>query len=145
MPRRMTLTELAEMPTTFDAELLNTGLWVCKLGPWCLEENDDGSQKFVFDVTNRIVKRSGRRVALFEPEDWKFSRQLRAAGLRIMATKSLTVIHEGEIGFSNRDVWGWETDRQNRPQVMAGQELTLNQRREVNGLPPIEAQRAAIA
>lgn len=121
-PRRLTMTQVKELPTTFgDAEvggpiLLNTGLWVCRLGPWALQEDADGNAKIRFriqDVIRRLA--DGKRAPGVIPEDWDFSRQLRAEGLTLKATKAVKLLHFGETFFPNNSVWGWEKDHQNAP------------------------------
>ncbi len=125
--RRITMKEALNLPTTFgDKEaggplLLNTGLWLVKLGPWCLEENEDGTIKHRFHIrdTIRREKNAGRRVARVQPEDWDFSRQMRRAGLKLAATRAVRVEHHGDTFYPNDIAWGWDTDRQNAPKISA--------------------------
>ncbi len=121
--RRLTGKQLEKLPTTFTDEdvggplLLNTGLFLLKLGPWCLQENPDGSQKFCFEVYNQIRKMGGRRRAFFKSEDWDFSRQLRRAGLKQVATKAVTINHHGEFAYANYVTWGQDEDTANTKKV----------------------------
>lgn len=109
--RRLTTRELFKLPPTFtDSDvpglLLNTGLWVCRLGPWCLET--------MFHVQDCIIRQpDGRWAAGTMPEDWGFSRQCRKLGLRLGVTRKVTVEHYGENKWSNQEFWGWRMDFQN--------------------------------
>jgi hypothetical protein len=120
-PRRLTMHEILMLPTTFtDADvggelLLNTGLWICKLGPWALEKNPDGSLKHCFRITDMCRKEGDRHVARVQPEDWDFSRQLRRAGLKLGATRAVQLNHWGATRYPNFEKWGWEEDLQNGP------------------------------
>lgn len=120
-PRRLTMNEIMKLPTTFgDAEaggqlLLNTGLWILQLGPWCLDRNPDGSMRHCFRITDMVRKEGDRRVSRVQPEDWDFSRQLRSRGLKLMATRAVQVNHWGETRYPNFVEWGWDEDLQNGP------------------------------
>lgn len=108
--RRITMKQLRNMPQTFTDEdvpnlVLNTGLWLCKLGPWCLETH--------FHVENDIRRIDGKWQSVVFPEDWHFSRQCRKLGLKLAATKAVRVDHYGGHRWCNQDVWGWEIDAQN--------------------------------
>ena len=111
--RRLTIREALKLPLTFgDAAvggplLLNTGLWLCKLGPWCLDVH--------FRIHDAIRREGNRWIARVQPEDWDFSRQLRAKGLSLKATRAVKVNHFGEAGFPNFAAWGWDEDEQNGP------------------------------
>jgi predicted O-methyltransferase YrrM len=80
-------------------------LWLCKLGPWCLETH--------FHVENSIERIDGKWAAVTFPEDWHFSRQCRKLGLKLAATKAVRVDHYGGHRWCNQEAWGWETDAQN--------------------------------
>jgi len=116
--RRLTMREVAALPETFTDKdvggplLLNTGLWLCKLGPWCLEA--------LFETKDHLRRGpDGLWQACCLPEDWGFSLQARALGLKLAATRSVRVEHYGEQKWSNQEVWGWDHDLQNSPQSMA--------------------------
>jgi hypothetical protein len=117
-PRRLTMKEVHALPETFTEEdvpglLLNTGLWLCRLGAWCLETQ--------FNIESQLVRNAkGRWQAEVKPEDWDFSRQCRRLGLKLAATRKVRVLHHGDYVWDNQQVWGWETDRANgRPQPQA--------------------------
>lgn len=111
--RRLTSREIADLPETFTDHdvpglLLNTGLWLCKLGPWCLEA--------MFHIEDCIVRNAaGRWAAGTVPEDWHFSRQCRKLGLKIACTRKVRAEHYGEQKWNNWGVGGWNTDIQNDP------------------------------
>lgn len=108
--RRLTMAQIHDLPVTFADEdaggplLLNTGLWLCKLGPWCLEAH--------FRWQDTIRREEGRWVARQQPEDYDWSRQLRALGLKLCATRAAPVIHWGDKGWSSEEVWGWPVDQE---------------------------------
>jgi len=113
--RRITTKQLRKLPLTFtDSDvpglLLNTGLWLAKLGPWMNE--------VCFHVPNAIERINGRWKALHFPEDFNFSRDCRKLGLKLAATKAVRVDHFGEHGWSNQEAWGWEKDVQAFPGEM---------------------------
>jgi SAM-dependent methyltransferase len=114
--RRLTMTEVCELPPTFTAAdvpfrrgeaqlLLNTGCWLMKLDrPFvdglCFRQQDCISW----------VPSEGRYVEQSISEDWDFSRQLHTRGAKIAATRAVPVVHE-RPEFHNRGVWGeWRTD-----------------------------------
>lgn len=114
--RRLTSREVMALPETFTDEdvpglLLNTGLWLCKLGPWCTEA--------LFHIEDRIVRGPGGRwVAGTVPEDWNFSRQCRALGLKLACTRKVAAEHYGEQKWTNRGEFGrWAQDIQNAPTI----------------------------
>lgn len=81
--------------------LLNTGLWICKLGDWCLQAR--------FDDSNDIIRgEDGKWVPVAVGEDYHFSRQCRKLGLRLAATRSVVADHyDGDTPYSNQIV-DWE-------------------------------------
>lgn len=92
---------------TSDDVLLNTGLMLCDFTkPWV--------EEICFTMRDRIRKDSnGMWVVDCEPEDWNFSRQCHKLGLKLVATRCVTVQHFGIGCWSSADVWGDETDQQN--------------------------------
>jgi hypothetical protein len=126
MPRRLTMTEAMDLPETFgsaDVEglplLLNTGLWVADITkPWA---ND-----VCFDFLNRIrVTSTGERVAECVPEDWLNSRRMNEMGCKLMATRKVSLVHNGSSDYPNTSAWGsWKTDE------VYAQRTALQQQRE---------------
>jgi hypothetical protein len=116
--KRLTLSEVADLPETFGAAdtgsplLINTGLWVCDLRkPWC----DD----WCFRSLERIVTRHGRRVAQVVSEDWAFGHFLNQRGAKVLATRKVLPGHEGCSHFHSGAFGSWRTDREAeyRPEV----------------------------
>lgn len=107
---RLTMREIARLPEVFTSEdvggplLLNTGCWVCRFDlSW--------APKVFFTINDRIViDKHGTYRAEVEPEDWFFSRLLNELDLKIGATSKISVMHRGEMDFSNRVQWGKEFD-----------------------------------
>lgn len=108
----LTLREVHSLPETFtDADvqerfggrlLLNTGVWLCKLGPWANQVH--------FQCKDRIRRNDkGQWQAEVVPEDWDFSAQCHRLGVKLAATRKVNVIHHGGCGFDNSLVWGTET------------------------------------
>lgn len=113
MPRRLTMTEVFDLPETFGPDdlegkpiLLNTGLWICDLRkPWC--------EKIWFESLERIATTpEGDFVAQSLPEDWLFSARLKANfDAKLFATRKVPVRHSGEAQYANDHPWGtWKTD-----------------------------------
>lgn len=108
---RLTMTEAFRLPETFTSEdvgsplLLNTGLWVCRMGDWC--------KKVRFTINDRIVydEKTDQYHAEVEPEDWYFSRLLHELNLRIGATRKVRLIHRGTSPFVNYITWGNSYDK----------------------------------
>ena len=109
-PRRLTMTEVCDLPMTFGEKeaggplLLNTGLWVCRFdAPWV--------EKVGFRQQDQIfVQDNGEFAARTISEDWDFSRQVKAQGGKLMATRKVGLIHESGQ-WHNRGPWGtWKTD-----------------------------------
>jgi hypothetical protein len=115
MLRRLTMTEVMDLPETFGAKdtcmpdaplLINTGCWVCDFTqPWV--------EKVRFQVSDMIGRSpDGEFVAIADPEDWDFSRQLHKHGLKVMATRKVQIDHVGSFKFSNNSAWGtWKHDQ----------------------------------
>ena len=124
-PRRLTMSEVFRLPATFRAEevlwhgpaygqlLLNTGLWLVKLGDWCDRIVPSTGQVPTFRVQTRIlnVRPGGKdRCPQFIPEDWDWSRQLQELGLTVAATRKVSLYHENPDYHTNGP-WGtWNTD-----------------------------------
>lgn len=104
--RRLTMTEACARPETFTdpALVTNTGLWLCKIGPWC--------ERVHFRIQNRIMRlKDGTFVPQMFSEDWDFARMAKAAGAKLWATRAVKVQHEYPQ-FHNSAPWGeWATDK----------------------------------
>lgn len=108
---RLSMAEVHRLPETFTSAdvggrlLLNTGLWVCRFDPaWASTVH--------FTINDRIARDdAGRFAAEVDSEDWNFSRQLHARGLRLGCTRKVAVEHRGPFGFGNAAPWGaWAFD-----------------------------------
>ena len=106
-PRRLTMKELHKMEPTFTHPklLINTGLLLIDL-------RKDWTNKIYFHFDDEITTRFGRRQARFKPEDWNFSKDARALGATIYATREVTLTHHGQQKFPTAFPWGeWEHDQ----------------------------------
>lgn len=110
---RLSVAEVHRLPETFTPAdlggrklLLNTGLWVCKFDP-------DWASQVHFTITDRIVRGAdGEYAAEVDSEDWHFSRQLNALGLKLGCTRKVLVDHRGHYPFTSAAPWGaWAFDR----------------------------------
>lgn len=116
-PRRISMTEAMQLPQTFRAAdvaklfgcendaaqelLINTGCMLMDL-----RRNRDVWESMHFRTHDDIVKRDGKFVATFTPEDWDFSRQANAHGLTVAATRAVSLIHNGNADYRNDHAWG---------------------------------------
>jgi hypothetical protein len=113
-PRRLAMRELVKLPDTFGERechehfggpiLLNTGLWVARFDrPWV--------EKVSFRQQDKIIRLpDGSWTCQTKPEDWDFSRQVRALGGKLLATRKVGLDHE-RSEWTNRRAWGtWESD-----------------------------------
>ncbi len=112
--RRLTQSQVMALPETFTEKdvggplLLNTGLWLCRLGPWCY--------KTFFTIQDKVERQAdGTYRHYVIPEDWDFSRQLRRHGLKLAATRRVKINHWGAHFWSNQTAHGWDHDKQNAP------------------------------
>ena len=129
-PRRLTMTEIMRLPDVLDNQMLlcgerfapeipltgisgplliNTGLWLADIrGAW--------ADHICFETANRIYRDAkGVRSAEFEPEDWRFSRDLYRLGVPYCAVKDVHLNHMGPQAWINYQAWGlWETDRHDK-------------------------------
>jgi hypothetical protein len=114
--RRLTIYEAHELPETFGEEevrdffqcpdgilVVNTGLWLCDFTkPWVEDVH--------FAQPSRIFKTmvNGKKVfkPWFLPEDWRVSRYFKKIGLKVMATRKVSLAHDGVVGFSADTPWG---------------------------------------
>lgn len=104
---RLTLKEIHDLPETFTEQdtghplLLNTGCWVCRFDPaW--------AELIHFEIKDRITfdPEKGKWICEVEPEDWNFSRQCDRLGLRLGATRKITLTHCGTAHYGSGAVWG---------------------------------------
>lgn len=119
---RFSMTELARMPATFTAAdighagqvlLANTGCWVCRF-------DADWVERVCFTINDRLTRDAdGRWCPEVEPEDWNFSRQMHAMGLRVGVTRKVRAAHVGEFSFWNDAVWGepFDSTLRDRPLI----------------------------
>lgn len=103
MVHRLTLDQVFALPQTFtDTKeigiegklLLNTGLWIAKVGPWMKEFPG-------FEATSQIVCNNGHYETLCQPEDWAFSCWAHEKGLKIGATRKVQLEHWGKKAWKN--------------------------------------------
>lgn len=106
---RLTMSEVYRLPETFTSDdvgkplLLNTGLWVCRMGDWC--------KRMLFTINDRICidPETGDYYPQVEPEDWYFSRHLHALGLKVGCTRKVRLNHRGPTAYGNVRPWGNNT------------------------------------
>jgi len=108
--RRITMRELVELPETFGVEDIpwapkgavlctNTGLWACRFGAWC--------EKIVFTIQDFITRsEDGMFRSSFWPEDWNFAVDCARLGVRVLATRKISIEHMGGFNFKNDRAWG---------------------------------------
>lgn len=105
-PMRFTQHQIHKwQPTTWTDErlLFNTG---CML----VDFSGDWVTKVCFTINDRIVLENGTWAAYVEPEDWNFSRQCRALGVRVAVTRAVTIDHYGANYWPSDLVWGEQAD-----------------------------------
>lgn len=117
--RRVAVRELPKLPVTFGVEateslwgwtrdparhlLPNTGVMLVKFGSWVREFPG-------FCIRDRIV--GDPRVAQVVPEDWNFGFWCARRGLRVLATRAVSVDHYGRSVYATDRAWGeWDTDK----------------------------------
>lgn len=116
-PRRVSMTELMELPQTFKAAdvakafgwsdhaeqrlLINTGCMLVDL-----RHKRDVFETMYFKTIDRMERRDGKFVPTFVPEDWDFSRQAIDNGLTTAATRAVRLIHRGMADYANDTAWG---------------------------------------
>lgn len=114
--RRLTLHECHHLPETFDAHaaareiggppdsilLLNTGLFLVDL-----KRHRPEIEKLLFR-TRDVVQRGddGRFSNWAWSEDWYWSRDAAALGLKLLATRKVQTLHKGSNGYCNCCDWG---------------------------------------
>lgn len=137
--RRITMTEVYQLPPTFSAAdcgypdrplLVNTGCWIMDFTkPWRKLTNPDGTLALNCTSPDRIKRRPpdpskaslpgdaakeavvGRWEAQHSPADWYLSRHLHNVGARVLATRKVRCQHIGDMPWTNMNPWGdYETD-----------------------------------
>lgn len=118
--RRITMAELFMLPETFNGDdaaavlpgwpknwpvtlCVNTGLLLIDLRkPWV--------EQVHFEIRDCIHRDpdTGLFEAFCEPEDWGFSRQMKALGVRYAATRKIAMNHIGSMAYDNASAWGTE-------------------------------------
>lgn len=104
-PRRLTVTEIQDMPVTWTSHtvLVNTGLLLVDFTePWV--------EQICFTINDKIHKPNGKWVTEVESEDWNFSRQCRALGIDLWVTRRVAVQHFGRSQWRNDSKWGLPID-----------------------------------
>lgn len=103
--KRLTMTEVfRDYQPTFSHEklLLNTGLMLIDLSkPWV--------EKVCFRFENKIIPhpdKPGKLHARSMSEDWLFSRDARALGAKLFATREVKLVHCGKAAYTNTHAWG---------------------------------------
>lgn len=127
--RRLTMTEVFNLPDVFDARdcgyfdrklLINTGCWICDFTkPWRLARNSDGKTlKLRFHIDNEIrevqTNEGLRWQAVVASEDWNFSREIMEVNpkAKVYATRRVPIGHYGTMPYCNTQVWGdYKTDK----------------------------------
>ena len=87
-PHRLTIEEVLAQPTTWTNPrlLINTGcLLINMTKPWV--------EQICFRINNQNELVDGKWITHVEPEDWNFSRQCHALGVKVFATRILPIIH----------------------------------------------------
>ena len=105
-PRRLTLYEIFDREETFfDPQLLvNTGLWMCKMKSFW------NTKDLIFHQEDSCRETKDGLQLLTFSEDWGFSRQAKANGARLFATRKVKLYHEFPV-YHNHFAWGTtETD-----------------------------------
>ncbi len=99
------LPEGLRVATPPDAYLqVNMGCFVYRLDrPWVTQ--------VWFDTRDEIrLGSNGRWDAVFEPEDWRFSRRVAELGGRVFATRKVKNIHKGGWDYHSDVKWGYKID-----------------------------------
>ncbi len=110
--RRFTMTEVLDMPATFNAAeacyegavlLHNSGCWVADLRkPLFHEADEDGELRAFFTIRDRVRRRDGQWVPEVESEDWFFSRRLHELGADTYVTREVVTHHFGLAELDNQ-------------------------------------------
>jgi hypothetical protein len=113
---RLTVNEVNHLPETFSVHdihpqphekllMVNTGLWLCRF-------TEDWVANVCFNICDGVIEKHGIYIPRCLPEDWNFSGFCGRAGLKVLATRKLRVLHHGDSAFPNDGTWGaWDVDR----------------------------------
>jgi hypothetical protein len=118
--RRLTLTEVYELPKTFSIDdtpwagteftlAVNTGLFLARFDrPWV--ERFTG---FSTNTTLMFDRDSDKRYPCVFPEDFAFAAWCAGEGLKVFATRAVEVTHRKPEELTNARPWGtWSCDRE---------------------------------
>ncbi len=95
LPKTFTLADIQLRSPLNGKLLVNTGLWVCKVGDWC--KTFDG-----FRANSQIIKKDdGTYDTINSPEDWDSSVVFEEMGLKIGATTAVKARHYGTKAWPN--------------------------------------------
>lgn len=95
------------LPSAYDCLLPNTGLWLCKAGPWC-EAITFHSENYNFKLPD------GSWCHDENTEDWALGRDIHELNenrtdpdpIRVAISRKVTAFHIGGGGAPNQGVWG---------------------------------------
>jgi hypothetical protein len=117
LERRITLKELANLPKTFDIEVLqdcydkrairllpNTGVLVLKNGDWLRQFPG-------FSNPCKMIKAGDAKwQPITVPEDWNFGHWAARNGVKVGGTKAVVTRHAGRHTFRSDGDWGFDRD-----------------------------------
>ncbi len=109
--RRFCTNEFPKFPKTFTAA--DTGhpgkfllhnhalcMWDMRKPLWRVP-NEDGTCRFTFNFTERIILNDDVWITQQDSEDWAFSRDLWKAGAKTLITSRIKTHHHGSMNFAN--------------------------------------------
>jgi hypothetical protein len=136
--RRFTMREMTQegMPLTFSsadvghpdkALLINTGCFIADVRKeWAQAQDDAGNLLCSFSIDDRIRDIGDQLEVGVEPEDWRFSRYLHANGAKVLATRSIKVLHFGGTAYTNERAWGaWQHDQEAEGRWTSGEDYRI--------------------
>lgn len=117
LTRRITTTELNNLPETFTVETIRDHLdadakWLLPNTGCMLMRADSWLKDFPgFEVRDRI-RRHTEEIWVSEvlPEDWNFGLWCGRNGIEVAGTRKVVTEHFGRVGHSSNQTWGQETD-----------------------------------
>jgi len=114
--RRITTTELQQLPWTFDVDTIrrhldSDALWLLPNTGCLLMKADSWLKDFPgFTIRDRIQHCGDIFSAECVPEDWNFGFWCGRNGLRVAGTRKVVTKHYGRAPHPNNQPWGHETD-----------------------------------